>query len=133
MRSGAAMVFAACVLLLCGCGGKKPAPESVSVPDTGASAAVVTSETPTPTPIPTPTPTSTPAPTPTPVTDAILASGAFDAYFDDALFLGDSITRDFHRYVIDRKGAEEAFLGEAMYLYAAGYNLRPALDSSLVY
>lgn len=101
-----------------------PAPEITAEPaaETIVSAPTATVEpaleaAPTPTPVPTPTPTPTPVPTPTPtpepITDERIESGEFDGYFADAVFLGDSITRQLAGYARDERQTNPDFLGGA--------------------
>jgi Lysophospholipase L1 and related esterases len=75
---------------------------------------------PVPTDVPTPTPKPTAAPTPTPKPEIIdaerLASGEFDSYFDDAVFVGDSITSTLRNYVTGQRARHEGFLGTAQFL-----------------
>ena len=101
-----------------------PAPEITAEPaaETIVSAPTATVEpaleaAPTPTPVPTPTPTPTPVPTPTPtpepITDERIESGEFDGYFADAVFLGDSITRQLAGFARDERQTNPDFLGGA--------------------
>ena len=72
--------------------------------------------TPTPTPTPTATPTPTPTPTPEPITQAMLDSGMFDAFYDDTVFVGDSITISFGNFIRGERQKQEGVLGTAQFL-----------------
>ncbi len=136
------LILLAMALLLTGCAAgteTPPAPASQSA-DAEPPAATETpvrtetlalTETPSPTPSPTPTPaptaTPTPSPTPTPITDEILSSGAFDSFFNDALFIGDSITATYKSYCTGERNVNPGFLGTARFLAATSYNIRLAL------
>lgn len=68
---------------------------------------------------PTPTPTPTPEPTPELITNERLDSGEFDSWFDDALFVGDSLTEVFsHRVRNVRNETGTEYLGKAKFLSA---------------
>lgn len=84
------------------------------------------------TPEPTTEPTPTPAPTPTlePVTDEMLDSGRFDAYFDDAVFVGDSITESLRNYCIALQRDDADFMGNAQFLAAVSMSVRMASSDS---
>ena len=58
-----------------------------------------------------PAPEATPSPTPEPVMQERLDAGEFDSFFDDALFLGDSITESLDGYVRYLREAEGSMLG----------------------
>ena len=144
-------IVALCALLLA-CGGQTPAPvtEATETPrlsgtEPAEDVIAVPTETPEPTPVPTPTPTPEPTPTPTPtpeptpvptpelITNERLDSGAFDRYFDDALFVGDSLTLILSHYVRDvrnEKGKED-FLGGAKFLAATSMSARRASENSV--
>ena len=79
-----------------------------------------------PTEAPTPIPTQTPEPTPEPITEERLASGEFDRYFDDAVFIGDSLTRSFSNYTRLRREREEHFLGTAQFLGTVSMSVKNA-------
>lgn len=91
------------------------------------------------TPVPTATPQPTPAPTAEPVTDEPAPSATpeptvlpdfadahYDAYFDDAVFVGDSITQGLQYYIMYQQGLGQMPLGKAQFLAAASYNLATA-------
>ena len=126
-----------CALLaLALCAGCSFAPQSASVDRPAAVSAPSAAEaapsspdptpvpTPTPTPTPTPSPTPTPAPTPEPITLARLESGEFDGYFDDTLFVGDSLTKSLASYVQRQRKTDEGFLGTAEIFGAVSMNVR---------
>ena len=81
-------------------------------------------------PTPTPVPTPTPSPTLEPVTDEMLDSGRFDAYFDDAVFVGDSITESLRNYCIAQQRDDEDFMGNAQFLAAVSMSVRMASSDS---
>ena len=113
-----------CVLFaLILCAGCVPAPQEAAEPSPVPTNAPSPSPTLTPSPVPTPAPTAeptnaptpspvpTPAPTPEPVTVERIESGEFDGYFDDALFIGDSLTNNLSNYVRSRRQTEPDLLG----------------------
>ena len=69
-----------------------------------------------------PIPTSEPTPEPTPEPSPLPAS-----FFDDAVFLGDSISGTLEYY-----GNHNDGLGEAVFLVRVDYSLRAALDGSML-
>ena len=81
---------------------------------------------PTAEPTPTPVPTPMPSPTMEPVTDEMLDSGRFDVYFDDAVFLGDSITQSLRNYCIAQRRDDADFMGNAQFLAAVSMSVRMA-------
>ena len=80
----------------------------------------------TPTPSPTPPPTPTPTPTPELITDEMLDSGMFDSYFDDAVFVGDSLTLILSHRVRDVRREIPDYLGDAKFLAATSMSARVA-------
>lgn len=121
-----------CVLLaliLCAGCSALPEPVSEAVPTAVPESPAPTPEpspTPDPTPEPTaaPTPTPTPEPTPEPITEERLDSGEFDSCFDNALFLGDSITDMFAGYVRKCRQTDEDFLGGAQLFGATSMSVK---------
>ena len=129
-------------LILCaGCSAVQKAPESAApalsetpegTPEliAAATGTPVPTQLPTPTPTaePTPTPTPTPVPTPTPTPQPItverLDSGEFDSYFNDTLFLGDSITKLLAGYARDQRQTDEDFLGNAQIFGEASMSVK---------
>lgn len=126
-----------CVLLLISCTARtspltaqttpvptaEPEPEQVDV--------IVSTEapvTPIPTPTPSPTPTPTPSPTPEPerITAAMLDEGRYDSYFDDALFIGDSLTHSLSNYVRSLRVKDEDFLGKAQFMGTVSMSVKNA-------
>lgn len=93
-------------------------------------AAVTQAPAPTAEPTPTPVPTPTPSPTLEPVMDEMLDSGRFDAYFDDAVFVGDSITESLRNYCIAQQRDDEDFMGNAQFLAAVSMSVRMASSDS---
>lgn len=99
---------------------------------TAAQQTAAVTQTPEPTTEPTPTPAPTPTPSPTlePVTDEMLDSGRFDAYFDDAVFVGDSITESLRNYCIAQQRNDADFMGNAQFLAAVSMSVRLASSDS---
>ena len=87
---------------------------------------------PTPTPTPEPTPTPTPAPTPELITDEMLDSGMFDSYFDDAVFVGDSLTLILSHRVRDVRRQAPDYLGDAKFLAATSMSARVAAWNTVI-
>ena len=81
---------------------------------------------PTPTVAPTPEPTPTPAPTPEPITEERLSSGEFDSYFDDAVFIGDSLTEAFSNYVRNNRKTIPDFFGQARFMGTVAMSVKNA-------
>ncbi len=79
---------------------------------------------PTPPATPTGAPTESPAPTASPVPDELIDSGAFDAYFSDVVFVGDSLTVGLGRYVRRLRRSEGACLSEAAFVAGEGVSIR---------
>jgi lysophospholipase L1-like esterase len=110
------------LVVLSGCSTPKQQVETAftPAPTEAPTPAVTPSPTPTPTPAPTPspspTPSPTPEPTPEPITNARLDSGEFDSFFDDAVFIGDSITGTFSRYTTHQRVKQPGFLGTARFM-----------------
>lgn len=92
--------------------------------------------TPTPVPTPTPEPSPTPAPTPTPVPSATpepissaVSPDQLEAYFEDTVFIGDSIMEGVRRYVAQNR-AKEPTLGNAQFLTSTiGVSVAKLLDN----
>ena len=148
----AACALCLCILLGMGCGAKTqvqappqaveetaaPTPSMTPIPTMAPTVLieVPVPPTPAPTPEPTPTPTEapTPSPTPTPVptatpeliTDEMLDSGMFDSYFDDAVFVGDSLTLILSHRVRDVRRQIPDYLGQAKFLAATSMSARVA-------
>lgn len=84
------------------------------------------------TPIPTPTPTATPTPSPSPtpeperITAAMLDEGYCDRYFDDVLFIGDSLTRSLSNYVRGLRAKNADFLGKAQFMGTVSMSVKNA-------
>ena len=95
-----------------------PTPEETPVRTTPETTPETTPVTFSPAPTEAPTPSPTPEPTAAPeiIDEERLASGEFDPYFDDAVFVGDSITATFRNYVTGQRAISEGFLGEAKFL-----------------
>ena len=126
------------LILLSGCIAPTPqAPATAALAATERPTAVSTPA-PTPTAIPTPTPeptaaptpeptaAPTPAPTPAPITAARLDAGEFDAYFDDAVLIGDSLTWVLSNHVNRRRKTEPGYLGDAHFMGVVSMNVRNA-------
>ena len=126
-----------CVLVLpcVGCAAEATAqlPEAQQTATaTAAQQTAAVTQTPEPTTEPTPTPAPTPTPSPTlePVTDEMLDSGRFDAYFDDAVFVEDSITESLRNYCIALQRDDQDFMGNAQFLAAVSMSVRMASSDS---
>lgn len=63
--------------------------------------------------------------------DADLGLGLYDSFFDDAVFVGDSVFSQLARYALERRQKEPAFLGKARFLVAGNYNLYLASHKKL--
>ncbi len=63
--------------------------------------------------------------------DEDLTLGLYDAYFDDAVFLGDSVTRQLRNYLIAEKEKNRPALGDARFLVAGKYTLYAASRKNL--
>lgn len=74
-------------------------------------------------PTPEPTPQPTPEPTPRRITVEQLDEGTFDDYFDDAVFVGDSVTKCLSGYVQKMRVKDKTFLGKARFLGAVSMTL----------
>lgn len=136
---GAAAVCLAAFGLLLGCRAQKEEP---AVPATPAQTAAAQEESvqiaestavpetlpPTPTPTPAPTPEPTPVPTPEPerITAEMLDSGAYDGYFDDAVLIGDSLTRTLGGYTRGIRQKDPAFLGGAKFMGTTSMSVKNA-------
>ena len=123
-------LFVTALLALCfACG--RPAIEAAA-PSVGIEATPSPSptsaptDTPSPSPSPTPEPTETPEPTPEVIDAARLDAGEFDSFFDDAVFIGDSITRTFGNYTSGRRRTEAGFLGDAHFMGAVAMSVMNA-------
>jgi lysophospholipase L1-like esterase len=100
------------------------APESPVPTPEPAKTPVPTSEpTASPTPTLSPSPEPTPSPTPEPITEERLDSGEFDSYFDDTLFLGDSITEAFSGFIRSLRETDACTLGTAKLFGVRGMNV----------
>lgn len=109
-------------------------PQHARTPVPTLSAEPASTPAPTATAVPTSTPDQTaptaavqePTPSPEPTVLPEIASGYYDSYFDDAVFVGDSVTQGLQYYVMYRQGQGENTLGNAKFLAAASYNLATA-------
>ncbi|NLW20746.1 MAG: hypothetical protein GXY84_05170 [Clostridiales bacterium] len=70
------------------------------------------------------------APSPRQPGDADLASGRYDAYFDDAVFVGDSLTNQIHSQALASRRDGGGLLGQARFLHAHSYTLAQAAGVS---
>nr|MDD6335443.1 GDSL-type esterase/lipase family protein [bacterium] len=108
---------------------QQPSPTPVITPELTPSPTPEITPAPTPTPTPEPTPSPTPPPvTPRPVPDTSaphvhttptpleMLSSQYNSFFDDALFMGDSVTGGMYYHVM---GGKE--LGEAKFVLAGAY------------
>ena len=68
------------------------------------------------------------------VTDAALGADEIDAYFNDSVFVGNSIMLHYKNYVTRRRGSDSTFLGSAKFHTSASFscynNMQPISDSS---
>lgn len=138
-KMGKRLAWRACgwlaLLLMCaGCAAKTSQPEGhtplATMPMPTTAPTVEPTATPDPTWTPSPQATPTPSPTLEPVTDEMLDSGRFDAYFDDAVFVGDSITESLRNYCIAQQRDDEDFMGNAQFLAAVSMSVRMASSDS---
>lgn len=134
-KMGKRLAWRACgwlaLLLMCvGCAAKTSQPEGhtplATMPMPTTAPTVEPTATPDPTWTPSPQPTPMPSPTMEPVTDEMLDSGRFDVYFDDAVFLGDSITQSLRNYCIAQRRDDAYFMGNAQFLAAVSMSVRMA-------
>ncbi len=114
-----------------------PTTEPASTPEPVDEPTPVPTEEPTPepTPVPTeePTPEPTAEPTPEPITRARLDSGEFDSFFDGALFIGDSMTREFGNYVRAQRNRDEGFFGSAKFMGEVSMTVYQASSKDAVF
>lgn len=129
-------------------------PYYTPAPSLEAAPAVMTEQTPAadavPTEAPTPAPTATPAPRPTMVaeyqvladkntTDKALglvqSARVDDSYFNDTIFVGDSVSKKLEYYIAAQRKNNPTLLGDAKFLTAQSFSARNALrdvtDSSI--
>lgn len=134
-KMGKRLAWRACgwlaLLLMCaGCAAKTSQPEGhtplATMPMPTTAPTVEPTATPDPTWTPSPQATPMPSPTMEPVTDEMLATGRFDVYFDDAVFLGDSITQSLRNYCIAQRRDDADFMGNAQFLAAVSMSVRMA-------
>lgn len=118
MRKRLCAVLLLLVLTLTACGTghspetEPPSPEQSDGPALTDAPIPTTSSTPVPTVMPEPTPTAESTPEPVPTT----APGQLnDAYFDNALFIGDSIMEGIRQYVAKNRSVEPT-LSDAQFL-----------------
>ncbi|MDD4075047.1 MAG: GDSL-type esterase/lipase family protein [Eubacteriales bacterium] len=90
-----------------------PANTAVAPSNTPAAAPTATAA------VATPAPTATPAPPPP-------GDRFYDAFFDDAVFVGDSITQGLQNYVIHLRKDTPSLLGTARFAAAKSFNLERA-------
>lgn len=116
------------MILLAGCTAtqEKVAQTEPPAPTSMPAATPTAAPTPTPTPTPAPTPTPTPAPTPEPITQERLDAGEFDSYFNDTLFVGDSMTDLLSNFVRSKRYTEKEYLGNARFFGVSGMNIKIA-------
>ena len=124
MKNLAISVSVALVLaLLLGFTGCSAVPSAQAIEITPTPTAAPPAPTPEPTPAPTPTPEPTPTPIPTPE-DAF-----YDAFFNDTVFIGDSITQGIRNYVMRERETRPELLGTAIFVAAQSYGLHDARSS----
>lgn len=115
MKKRSLLLLLAALTLLSGCGRPASAPESAPTPEPTAA------PTPSPTPEPTPAPSPTPEPTAEPTPDMSLLPAE---WFDDAVFLGDSVSRTLEGYN-DYYGD----LGEPTFLCEYSFSVHSAIHT----
>lgn len=133
--------MAAAVLLLTCALACEPTPPVTAKPEPTATVTFAPSAAPTETPTkeptaaPTPTATTTPTmePTPQPITAARLDAGEFDGFFDDALFVGDSMTRVFGNFIQAQRARNGACLGTAQFMGEVSMTVRIASTDDAVF
>ncbi|MBR0507820.1 MAG: hypothetical protein IJJ86_04350 [Clostridia bacterium] len=134
-----AAAYAVLFGMLFGCAAQKEASAVPSAPAQTAEAqadpdvieiTTAVPETPVPTPEPTPEPTPKPTPEPTPEPERItcgkLDGGAYDAYFDDALLIGDSLTKALGGYTRGMREKDPSFLGAAQFMGTISMSVKKA-------
>ena len=128
-----------CLYLLCACASpQKKTVQSTPIPTIEPTSAATEAPAAQPTEVPTDTPTEvptepiteeptsqptkepTPEPTFEPVTLQMLDDGYCDSFFDDAVFIGDSITWTLARFVTKIRKEQPEFLGSSKFLGAIG-------------
>lgn len=108
-------------LLWVACEESSSTPEgAVATPTSAPSASIAAAAAQTPTPKPEPTPE------PVVVTEEMLADGLVDTYFNDAVFVGDSITQTFRNYCFGLRREQPDTLGTARFLAGVSLNARIA-------
>lgn len=119
--SAALLICCALTLPLYACQSAPVQEDPVEIPE----------HTPVPTPTPTPSPTPTPVPTPSPTPVPEVGSAFYDAFFDDAVFVGDSITQGLQNYVIRERANDPNLLGSARFAAAKSYGLDNACSKKV--
>lgn len=132
MRRNGMIYFLLVLMALSACGTPVQHAAATAAPVSAVTAASAETSVPTPIPTavptlpPTPVPTPAPSPTPEPVTVERLDAGEFDGYFDDAVFIGDSLTKALGNYASSRRQEEPGFLGDARFMGVVNMNVRNA-------
>lgn len=116
------LVIALSFLSFCACAKSASEEETAGTDLTSASA----TQSPTPTIAPTAVPTPSATPAPTPITMEMIDSGVFDSYFEDTVFVGDSITTTLRNYCTAQRKTNPEFLGGAKFLAAVSLSVRTA-------
>lgn len=127
------VTFGACALCLCLCACEMAANVQPTPTDTATAPPVtynpepLQTATPVPTPTPTPSPTVAPTvePSSTPSMDNTpeVDTGVYDAYYNDVVFVGDSITQGLQIYVDYQRSLDNPVLGDARFLAAQSYHI----------
>lgn len=126
-RKYAAVAVCVLLLILCACqgeagkqGANAPSGPAEESPGMTSAATAIPEPTPLEEPAPEPTPKPTPEPTPVPTataepTSSEVSSARLEAYFEDTVFIGDSIMEGVRQYVAKNRGKEPT-LGSAQFL-----------------
>ena len=106
------------------------APEPISSPAPSSTSEPTRPHLPTPAPETTPVQEQTPEPVPAftqePITEERISSGIYDSYFDDAVFIGDSLTKGFYSYVRRLRSNGGIALGKAGFMGTAAMSVKNA-------
>lgn len=131
MRKTAILFFILLSLLLfSGCGEKKPAAAPVPAPVTEAPAPVA-AETPPPADAQTEAPKQEAAEAVDVSSLPALDSGYYDAFFDNGLFIGDSITQGLQNYMVQKRKERPQLLGDAKLVAAKSFSLETACSDAV--
>ncbi len=118
-------LLAACCafFICCACAPAAPAEQTVSI-DAPAKPQATPAPLAAQAPVQTAEPTPIPTPTPTPIPEA--GDDFYNRFFDDAVFIGDSITQGLQNYVVHMRKENPTLLGSARFVSAKSFNLSRA-------